>query len=66
MHAVSLLEPAETQCPYCGERLTLVIDCSAGAQSYVEDCQVCCRPMLVFVAIGNDGLPHIEARRDDE
>ncbi|MEM1411295.1 MAG: CPXCG motif-containing cysteine-rich protein [Pseudomonadota bacterium] len=34
-------------CPYCGEPVQLIVDASAGLQSYVEDCQVCCRPMVV-------------------
>lgn len=25
----------------------IVIDLSAGSQSYVEDCQICCQPMQV-------------------
>ena len=36
-------------CPYCAEPVQLLIDQSAGAQRYVEDCQVCCRPMIVEV-----------------
>jgi len=35
------------RCPHCDERIWLVLDLSAGAQSYVEDCEVCCQPMLV-------------------
>ena len=31
------------------ETITLLVDASAGAQQYVEDCQVCCRPMDVTV-----------------
>jgi hypothetical protein len=37
----------DIRCPHCGEPLTILLDLSAGTQSYVEDCQVCCRPMLV-------------------
>ena len=44
-----MLPAVEVSCPYCGELLTLVVDDSAGAQSYIEDCQVCCRPMMVRV-----------------
>jgi transcription elongation factor Elf1 len=32
-------------CPHCGERITVLLDLSAGDQSYVEDCEVCCAPM---------------------
>ncbi len=45
------------QCAYCGETSTTFIDVSAGYnQSYVEDCQVCCRPNRFFVSIDRDSL----------
>jgi transcription elongation factor Elf1 len=34
-------------CPFCAEPTSIVIDLSAGDQSYIEDCQVCCQPMQV-------------------
>ena len=43
------LDAAQVSCPYCGAPLTLLIAGSAGAQRYVEDCQVCCSPMVVHV-----------------
>ena len=46
---MSLLQTHKTHCPYCGEPIELVIDCSVSEQSYVEDCFVCCRPMIVNV-----------------
>jgi transcription elongation factor Elf1 len=39
----------DVSCPFCGEAITLLVDASAGAQSYIEDCQVCCQPMQVTV-----------------
>ncbi|MBS0613919.1 MAG: CPXCG motif-containing cysteine-rich protein [Proteobacteria bacterium] len=32
---------ADVECPYCGEQIGVHLDLSAGAQSYIEDCQVC-------------------------
>ena len=47
---------ASIACPYCGEENTVFVDESAGAQqSYVEDCQVCCKPWQVVVTAGEDG-----------
>jgi hypothetical protein len=38
------------QCAGCGEWNSTAVDESAGrAQSYVEDCQVCCKPNLLHV-----------------
>jgi hypothetical protein len=52
-------------CPYCGEPNEVLIDPSEGSHDYIEDCQVCCRPIeLRLTWLGGDwGL---EARRDDE
>jgi len=39
------------QCAGCGEWNVTTVDDSAGrAQSYVEDCQVCCKPNLLHIA----------------
>jgi hypothetical protein len=33
------------QCPYCGERLETRVDLTTDEQTYIEDCEVCCRPI---------------------
>ena len=33
------------QCPYCGERLETRVDLTAEEPLYMEDCEVCCRPI---------------------
>lgn len=57
----------ETACPACGEPLTLLVDVSAGRrQSYVEDCEVCCRPMLIEVTVyGHDEVDLAVRSTDD-
>ena len=60
------LTSVDVICPYCGERLDITIDQSAGAQIYVEDCQVCCRPMDIVIREDSAGDLQIEVRRDDE
>lgn len=43
-------------CPYCGEENEISVDPGSGAaQSYVEDCQVCCQPWSVHVTFDSDG-----------
>ena len=39
----------QVYCPYCGEPLVVLIDPSQGDHQYVEDCQVCCRPIEFLV-----------------
>ena len=53
------------RCPYCGERIAVTVDASAGAQSYVEDCPVCCRPIDIEVGDG-DGGHRVRARAEHE
>lgn len=57
-HDTSWMEnTAEYTCAYCGEPNLTFIDLSAGGQqSYVEDCQVCCRPNVLYVRIDEDTL----------
>ena len=50
-----MLASQEVECAYCGEVITLVLDPSAGAQRYIEDCHVCCRPITVDLDIDADG-----------
>lgn len=52
-------------CPYCGEPLEFALDPSAGDQAYVEDCQVCCRPILLSVAFDAEGDARLLLRRED-
>ncbi len=43
-------------CDACGEEIVIPIDASGGAaQTYVEDCPVCCRPNVVHVEIDAEG-----------
>ena len=61
----SLDDAYEVTCPYCAGDNTLVVDLGGGAsQSYVEDCQVCCRPWQVHVEIDDAG--HVNIRLEGE
>jgi len=43
------------QCAGCGEWNETVVDSSAGThQSYVEDCQVCCKPNILDISYNPD------------
>lgn len=63
---MSGLETAVLECPHCGERIELAVDCSLDQQEYVEDCSVCCRPITITVTALDGELVAIDARRDDE
>lgn len=61
-----MLPGVEVQCPYCGEAIVLLIDDSAGDQRYIEDCQVCCRPIVVDAQLDEDGEPQVTVHAEDE
>jgi len=35
------------QCPYCWEEISMLFEPSNQEQQYVEDCEVCCRPIQI-------------------
>ena len=45
---------ALVQCPYCFEHLELYVDPESEG-SFVQDCDICCRPWQVFAAHDEDG-----------
>ena len=63
---MDLLEERAIRCPYCGEDLTVNIDCSAGSQDFIEDCAICCRPIELRAEVEANRLIALQVRRDDE
>ena len=63
---MDLLKNVSIQCPYCGEIIEVVVDCSEPRQEYTEDCEVCCRPIAIFVTVAEGDSVQVEARREDE
>jgi hypothetical protein len=48
------LQEKTVSCPYCGERIEVLLDPSVPNQNYIEDCQVCCRPIIFDVTVDLD------------
>ena len=54
------------RCPYCGERLETRVDLTSDEPSYVEDCEVCCRPIEFHLERDAGGaLRALQVRRLD-
>ena len=53
-------------CPYCGEAISILVDDSLPEQQYVEDCQVCCRPIVLDVTVDADADIAVTARAENE
>jgi hypothetical protein len=49
-------------CPYCWEKISMVLDTSVKSQTFVEDCEVCCHPIEVHYAIQDDAVSDFAAR----
>lgn len=61
-----MLMPVDISCPCCGEPLEILVDASAGDQNYIEDCQVCCRPITLGIRIDADGEPQVSASSEND
>lgn len=52
-------------CDSCGEEIVVPIDVTAGDhQDFVEDCPVCCNPMVLHVDIDGDEDVRAEGRHE--
>jgi len=60
------LEDRLIDCPYCYESIPIIIDCSQPSQEYIEDCQVCCQPILLTININQIDDISVLARRENE
>ena len=53
-------------CPYCAESITILIDPEDIGQEYIEDCQVCCRPINFSVSSEADQEPTVLVRAEND
>lgn len=61
-----LIEHHSVTCPHCWEPVELTFDVSVPEQRYVEDCAVCCRPMVVSYTAAEGRLLDVNVWRDDD
>ena len=60
------LKAKTIRCPYCGEEIEILVDCSIDSQEYIEDCSVCCRPIVILTESFDGEVVSIEGRSEDE
>ncbi len=67
---INQLQESIISCPYCGEAITILIDElvdeTASEQQYIEDCQVCCRPIDFAIAVDPDGSVRVRVASENE
>ena len=61
-----LSEATTVQCPYCWQEWDVTVDCSLARQEYVEDCPVCCRPVVLNITVVDGAVSDVEARGEGE
>jgi len=60
------LSERHIECPYCGESIGVLVDPSVPQQDYIEDCQVCCRPINFNIEIEPDGHANVRVTSENE
>ena len=60
------LTPECISCPYCGERIELLLNPDDLGDSYIEDCQVCCRPMTISLLQDDAGNLRVEVCSEND
>lgn len=53
-------------CPYCGEAIEVLIDQQEAGDQYIEDCQVCCRPIVFTIAVDSMGDLSVSVRDEND
>ena len=53
-------------CPYCGEQIDILLDPADLNQQYIEDCQVCCRPIGFDVSVDSGGDFFVAVSHEDD
>ncbi len=59
-------ESAKINCPYCGERIEVLLDREEEGESYIEDCSVCCCPITMLVTVDEQGNPSVEVHHEND
>ena len=50
-------------CPYCWQQISMLLDPSEECIEYIEDCEVCCRPIEISFRFEEDLLISFEAKK---
>ena len=63
---MEFLEEGVVNCPYCGESLDVLLDPQEVGQQYIEDCQVCCKPIVFKLALNEMGDVSVSVHDEDD
>jgi hypothetical protein len=51
------------QCPFCGEHISMLFDLTSNTTDYIEDCEVCCRPVLISYEVSDLQIINLKIER---
>ena len=60
------LDEKNILCPYCGEAIQVLVDPQDLGQEYIEDCQVCCKPIVFKISTDSMGNILVSVRDENE
>ena len=52
-------------CPHCWENISVMLDLSIDEQSFIEDCEVCCRPIRIHYEVEEGAAAAFSAEPGD-
>jgi len=52
-------------CPYCWEAIEITLDLTVESQQHVEDCSVCCRPIVVRYSTADGELASLDVAAEN-
>lgn len=50
-------------CPYCWERISMLLDPDMSEEAYIEDCEICCNPIQIVFTLRDGVVVRFEAVR---
>jgi len=53
-------------CPACGAPISIVLDLSVDSQEFIEDCEVCCRPLEIAYTVEDGAVTEFTATAAQE
>ena len=59
-------QESSVYCPYCGEGISVLLNPEDVGEHYIEDCQVCCRPIEFSLRETASGYLEAEVRSDSD
>lgn len=49
-------------CPHCWQEISVLLDLSAGSQTLIQDCEVCCNPLEFAYEVHDGAVQSFEVR----